>query len=679
MMDEREDKKLMQGQTLPRGTVVGGKYEILRVIGRGGMSVVYQVNDRRLNRNWALKAVRRDGFHDHAMIRRGLITEIGVLKRLSHPGLPRIVDVIEEGDLICVVMDYLEGRTLREVVDLYGPRPQEEVAAWGIQLCGVLSYLHSRKPPIIYRDMKPGNIMLKPEGGLVLFDFGIAREMQPGSTADTICMGTIGYAAPEQFGERGQTDPRTDIYGLGATLYHLVTGRNPGEPPYHMVPIREIDPALSSGLEAVLLKCTRSDPDERYQNCAELLYDLENYGKLEAGARKVMKRKVAAFSVCLAMSLACFLTAGAGWRGMKAARDSDYNTRLAQAGRMATASVREGNLDEEVLAEYAAVIAIDPSRAEAYLRVLDYTVRVGEMGAGLDLVCPFLDSGEGGIEKNDALLLRVASLCLRGGSGGDDYPGDYPEAAACFARVDRRRHPEAVWFGAVAEALGSFSSEIDWENVGGALAALSEYAAGQPLSLDRVLNEELAASVYIAGRRELMARGEEPYAAALDLLGRAEEGALALLADAEAGAAGLDVDELAQLYRQILRDMAGAYASAHTVGSAAGDFDKAIDCYGRLLPLADSEKEVRWLHFRIADLACRGENEAHARAACEELIGRYGDSADAYVTYAGWLFGRGETEEAARMYTKAVACEDAGESAQLAWLGVKLRNAGVVE
>ena len=667
------------GRMFPRGAVVGGKYEILRVIGRGGMSVVYQVNDLHLSRNWALKAVRRDGVENEVLIRRGLATEIGVLKRLSHPGLPRIVDVIEEADMICVVMDYLEGRTLREVVDLYGPRPQEEVAAWGIQLCGVLGYLHTRKPPIIYRDMKPGNVMLKPEGDLVLFDFGIAREMRAGGTADTVCLGTIGYAAPEQFGDRGQSDPRTDIYGLGATLYHLITGKNPGDPPYHMVPIRQVDPALSPGLEAILLKCTRRDPAERYQNCAELLYDLENYGKLEEGFRRRLKRRVAAFSACLALSAVCFLTAGFGFRGMKAARAGDYNTRLARAGQLATASVREGIIDEAVLREYAEAIAIDPTREEAYLRVLDYTARVGETEAGLDLVCPFLDSGEGGIDKNDTLLLRVASLCFRGGSGGDTYPGDYPEAAACFGRVNGKRHPEAAWFEAIALALGSFSAEIDWDSVGAALASLAEYTEGQPISPDRVRNEELAASVYLAGRREFMARGIDPCAEAIRLLARAESDVEALLADLEAGAAGLDASELRRLQRQILLDMAGARASASTIGSSAGDYDKAIDCYSRLLPLADSEKESRWLHFRIADLSCRGENETRARAACEDLTARCGDSADAWLLYANWLYGRGEVAEAAEMYGKAAACEDVAGAADFERLGMKLRNAGVLE
>lgn len=136
-------------------------------------------------------------------------------------------------------MDYVEGRTLKAIVDERGAQPQEDVVNWAIQLCSVLDYLHTRKPAIIYRDLKPGNIMLRPDGRIVLIDFGTAREYKTGQEEDTISLGTKGYAAPEQYGGDGQTDARTDIYNLGATIYHLVTGK-PNEtslrnPPYQGV------------------------------------------------------------------------------------------------------------------------------------------------------------------------------------------------------------------------------------------------------------------------------------------------------------------------------------------------------------------------------------------------------------------------------------------------------------
>ena len=131
---------------------------------------------------------------------------------------------------------------------------------WGKQLCDVLAYLHSRKPPIIYRDMKPDNVQLKPDGTITLLDFGTAREYKyrGAEGSDTSCLGTRGYAAPEQYGGMGETDARTDIYCLGATLYHLLTGHNPSLPPYEMKPIRTINPALPRGLEQIILRCTHA-------------------------------------------------------------------------------------------------------------------------------------------------------------------------------------------------------------------------------------------------------------------------------------------------------------------------------------------------------------------------------------------------------------------------------------
>lgn len=139
----------------------------------------------------------------------------------------RLPDVLEYKDIFLIVMDYIEGRPLSLTLQEQGAQSQEVVVAWAKQLCDVLEYLHSRKPPIIYRDMKPANIMLRPDGRVMLIDFGTAREYKEEHVEDTICLGTVGYAAPEQFGGNGQTDARTDIFCLGRTLYHLLTGHKP--------------------------------------------------------------------------------------------------------------------------------------------------------------------------------------------------------------------------------------------------------------------------------------------------------------------------------------------------------------------------------------------------------------------------------------------------------------------
>ena len=195
--------------------------------------------DKNLNKQWAVKEIKKRS-HDknNDIVVQSAIAEANLMKKLDHPCLPRIVDIIDKVDVIYVVMDYIEGEPLSKVIEKNGAQPQASVIEWAQELASVLEYLHMQDPPIIYRDMKPANIMLQPNGNIKLIDFGIAREYKTQSISDTVSLGTKGYAAPEQFGGKGQTDARTDIYCLGVTLYHLITGKNPCEPPYELYPIQ---------------------------------------------------------------------------------------------------------------------------------------------------------------------------------------------------------------------------------------------------------------------------------------------------------------------------------------------------------------------------------------------------------------------------------------------------------
>ena len=278
------------------GSLVDGKYKILSEIGRGGMSIVYMAINEKANKTWAIKEVRKEGVNDFKAVKQGLIVETEMLKRLKHKFLPSIVDVIDMEDTFIIVMDYIEGDTIQDRLKKEGAQPQELVVEWGLQLASALNYLHNMNPPIIYRDMKPSNVMIKPEGGVKLIDFGTAKEYEIENNADTTALGTRGYAAPEQFGDskgRGiyNTDARTDIYNLGENLSHIGTGKNPCEPPYEIKPIREWNPMLSSGLEKIILKCTQADPNDRYQNCTELMYALEHYDELDDSYRVVFEYK----------------------------------------------------------------------------------------------------------------------------------------------------------------------------------------------------------------------------------------------------------------------------------------------------------------------------------------------------------------------------------------------------
>lgn len=345
------------------GSVIDNKYEILKQIGKGGMSTVYLAMDKRLNKQWAVKEINKAvNDKNNEVVVQSLLAEANLMKRLDHPSLPRIVDIIDNGRTIYVIMDYIEGESLDKILNTNGPQPQALVVEWAKQLCDVLSYLHNQKPPIIYRDMKPANIMLKPEGNLKLIDFGIAREYKQNNMTDTVSLGTRGYAAPEQFGGMGQTDARTDIYCLGVTLYHLLTGQNPAEPPYELYPIRQWNPSLSSGLEYIVQKCTQLNPDDRYQNCDELMYALEHYDEMDENYRKKEKKKLTGFITVTALSLVMFI-AGIVFMFLSISENNrDYDSKI----NISTAT--DYNSKIEI---YKEAINLYPYRTEAYIKMLE--------------------------------------------------------------------------------------------------------------------------------------------------------------------------------------------------------------------------------------------------------------------------------------------------------------------
>ncbi|MEE0863260.1 MAG: serine/threonine-protein kinase [Lachnospiraceae bacterium] len=345
------------------GFTIDNKYEVLKQIGKGGMSTVYLAMDKRLNKQWAVKEIKKvANDKNNEIVVQSLLIEANMMKKLDHPSLPRIVDIIDSGKTIYVVMDYIEGESLDKILASDGAQPQDKVIKWAKQLCDVLRYLHSQNPPIIYRDMKPANVMLKPEGTLKVIDFGIAREFKEHNISDTVSLGTKGYAAPEQFGGMGQTDVRTDIYCLGVTLYHLVTGQNPSEPPYQMYPIRQWNPSLSSGFETIITKCTQLNPDDRYQNCDELMYALEHYDEMDSSYRKKQKKKLRLFIGAVSMS-AIMCASGLGFSALSTSENNkDYDQKV---------NISTSTDYYEKIQSYKEAIALYPYKYEAYIKMLE--------------------------------------------------------------------------------------------------------------------------------------------------------------------------------------------------------------------------------------------------------------------------------------------------------------------
>ncbi len=261
------------------GTVLNDRYELLKEIGSGGLSTVYLARDTRINKAWVVKIVKTETTNKVNKVRDSIIQEAQMMKSFNHPYIPKVADIINTSGYLAVVMDYVEGETLENIVKEYGPQSAEMVIELAKQLCDVLGYLHSQNPPVIYRDVKPANIILKPDMKIAVVDFGIMRTYKPGKTADTVCLGTSGFAPPEQYGT-AQTDPRSDIYSLGMTMYCICFGVKPQGKNYQIAD--EARSPLESELLTVVKKCTELNPDDRYSSCAELRNDLnslkEKYG-----------------------------------------------------------------------------------------------------------------------------------------------------------------------------------------------------------------------------------------------------------------------------------------------------------------------------------------------------------------------------------------------------------------
>ena len=448
---------------LREGTVLDEKYEILRRIGEGGMSIVYLARNNRMNMQLAVKEIKNDGSKSAEVLLKGLEREANILKDVDHPVIPRIIDIVKHSGTICVVMDFIEGENLADKLKEVERFSQDKVIEWGLELASALEYLHSMNPPIIYRDMKPSNVMLKPDGGVKLIDFGTAKTYDIENNADTTALGTRGYAAPEQFGDaqgRGiyKTDARTDIYNLGATLYHMVTGKNPQEPPYEMVPIREVDPMLSTGLEQIILKCTKPNPNERYQSCSELIYALEHYTELDDDYKQEHKKKVTMFGTTIALAIVFAIVAIVGKSGMNKINAENYSAYIESGNEMKTLSNYSGAANK-----YKEAFELNGEDAEAYTKYIDTYIDAKNdidnpdelvLEDGLSVVANRIKNGYGKVDKNNEVLYKMGLTYF-------NEVGDYAVAAKYFGMVESKDED----YGELADYYGSIALILSSTNV----------------------------------------------------------------------------------------------------------------------------------------------------------------------------------------------------------------------
>ena len=379
----------MTGEETRVGSLIDEKYTVIDCLGRGGMANVWLARDDRLGKLWAIKEIKPNATGSRGeVMRQALVAEADFMKRLDHPAIPRVVDIVDTGRTVFVVMDYVEGTSLGKLMQLRGgPFEQAQVIDWGIQLCDVLGYLHACDPPVIYRDMKPANVIVRDDGSVRLVDFGIATQCASGVTGEA---GTPGYAPIEQLpsvygasertlGGRGVVDARSDVYSLGVTIYVLVTGHTPqradGGPErfrFDMRPIRDWNPRLSDGLERIVETATRREPEERYQTIAEMRYDLEHHEELTQSWRDMQRQKLMRFRQRIVLSGACCLACVGLLGASSIVRVSSYDDLMHESQTASTRVDGDGVSDAERCCR--AAIELEPGRLEPYRRLMDVYV-----------------------------------------------------------------------------------------------------------------------------------------------------------------------------------------------------------------------------------------------------------------------------------------------------------------
>ena len=653
------------------GSLLDGKYKILNKIGQGGMSVVYLAMNEKANKQWAIKEMRKEKNKNYEIMKQSLITETNLLKELKHPYLPSIADIIESDDTIIIVMDYVEGRPLSDILTEEGTIEEDKVADYAIQLCDVLDYLHSQKPPIIYRDLKPANIMLRPDGKITLIDFGTARKYNYDSVSDTTCLGTIGYAAPEQFaGETlRQTDARTDIYNLGATMYHLLTGVNPSEPPYELYPIRRWDESLSNGLEKIILRATRKDPDKRFNDCKEMSYALQHFRDLDDSYIATQKKKIFLFAASLILSFT-FFSMAIVVNGMEKREISKvYNNYLSEAALKIASTGSKNVVDTDILKLFQDAINVSPNSTEAYIRMLDYYCDLGQTRNGLMAISAMIASGTGDLSNNDDLMMRMGQIYFLGNSKDTEFNIDYGTAARYFDKVNIKKYPQAKYYSSLSRSLSEIG--MDWNIIVKDMKNVDEY-------LNTEVNEEEKAEIYItlskiyrANAFAIQKVGEKPFDKAMELLNKAGE-----ILNSSYTDKNLKDKYLPELYF----GFADAYYRRANVEpdekESRNDLYEAVSYYERYLIFATTAQTVLFKN-RVGDIYRALGEYKRAAEEYEDIIEKYPEDATAYISLATMLLiDMKDVNTSAMIYMKARQLPDIEFNSNFVSLKNKLKNVG---
>ena len=356
------------------GTILNNTYQIIKSIGSGGVGIIYLGYHLNLQKHVVIKKVK-----DHCSGLMNNRIEVDILKSLHHTYLPQVYDFLEIDDGIFTVMDYISGHDLMYYLESGYQFPEEQIVLWMKQLCEVLAYLHSRKPPIIHCDIKPGNIMITDEGNICLIDFNISLDGE--NNKDLVGLSGL-YASPEQVkkaeykmrygsGDKVKMDQRTDIFSLGAVFYYIMTGIKPNVREQEVISLRYMDHLYNDELANIVDKAMETDPAKRFKSAEKMLDALEHMEKWNTECIRRMRRGaiVGGVTGCLALVLLC-----AGILGYREKKKEDRYYEQIQAAKR---YLNEADY-EKMISAYEMAIELKPEDPDAYIGLVEYYLEEGE-------------------------------------------------------------------------------------------------------------------------------------------------------------------------------------------------------------------------------------------------------------------------------------------------------------
>lgn len=639
--------------------VLEDRYELLRVIGQGGMSVVHLAYDLRLDKQWAVKEIRSDKIENQVYID-SLVKEANLIRNLDSKYLPRIVDIVKKKDIVYIIMDYIDGKTAASLVE-EGPQAQEDVIEWGIQLAEVLSYLHSQNPPIIYRDMKPQNVMITSNNEVRLIDFGTAREYKVDGNNDTTCLGTPGYAAPEQYGGIGQTDERTDVYSLGKTLFHLVTGINPTTIA-DVEGIRYYNPNLSSGLEKIIEKTLQPNPKNRYQNCIDLKHDLENYLDLDNETIRQEKKKLSIFSLFMILTFASLSLFFVGKGNIRNKQLTHYYQVLSNATQKRIAS----QFDEALGLYDQAIVSIDGYQEDAYQQMIDLyrfldkkEFSNGEtLISGLNKIEGYVNQKVDNVDKNEKVLFKIGLTYF-------SELKNYEKAAFYLGKI--RNLKNAKYYYDIAYSLVAI--DIDFSKLENNLDAAYQYFDSLGNTKEKLEMFGLLTMIYSSYKNQITNANDK----ILEINEKYEK-LLFLIEDEE---------EKEQYQKSIYERNAQAYYSKYIENRDFSDATKALEYYDKIQINSKNENHYIEPAALLYEQGKVNQAELILEKATKTVI-------HPEMVYVKWI--RLKLEEQYRLekqnrnytsivelYQKLIQIKNVGNQSSIDKLTKELKHAGIIE